>query len=131
MKTKELIAQLKRLDPDGESEVTVEGDAILFADLIPGYYDGPYDVLLKDKQGYVTGLKVTAKGMELRIRTQTWEDVLWDNPDAILVVDDSVVHGKEEYAKRMEAKREEIRAELKKIHEEIDLKTRHSKPEKS
>ena len=49
MKTKELIEQLKKADPSGESHVRINGDGIpIYCVKKEGYWDGPYDYFDED-----------------------------------------------------------------------------------
>lgn len=48
MKTKDLIYKLMILDPTGEQECCIENLDIFTIDLLPAYYDGPLQVLIRD-----------------------------------------------------------------------------------
>lgn len=84
MKSKELIEELQKLDPSGEIEVVVGGEAIYFVDHQPGYYDGAYEVLTRDpskKCFNITKIKRTRQGSKLKIRTFSAENLIWDGFD--------------------------------------------------
>ena len=72
MKTKELIRQLQENDPSGENEVNIDGVDIWYVDSLPGYYDGPYQVLDRDEtcQYYnIIGAKYKKSGRKVIIKT--------------------------------------------------------------
>jgi len=48
MKTKEFIKMLQEADPSGEAHIRMEGGIPRFAELKPGYWDGPYSYLDED-----------------------------------------------------------------------------------
>lgn len=48
MTTSEFIEILKKADPSGEAHIRMEGGIPLFAELKPGYWDGPYSYIDKD-----------------------------------------------------------------------------------
>ena len=48
MTTLEFIEILKKADPSGEAHIRMEGGIPLFAELKPGYWDGPYSYIDKD-----------------------------------------------------------------------------------
>ena len=47
MKSKELICQLQKLDPEGNCEVFGDGD-IYYLEKLPWYYDGKPGILIRD-----------------------------------------------------------------------------------
>lgn len=49
MTTKEFIEMLQKADPDGTSHIRMSGGIPIFAELKPGYWDGPYQYI--DKEG--------------------------------------------------------------------------------
>ncbi len=49
MKTSEFIKMLQEADPSGEAHIRMDGGIPTFAELKPGYWDGPYSYL--DKEG--------------------------------------------------------------------------------
>jgi len=48
MTTSEFIEILKKADPSGDAHIRMEGGIPLFAELKPGYWDGPYSYIDKD-----------------------------------------------------------------------------------
>lgn len=48
MKTKEFIKMLQDADPSGEAHIRMEGGIPRFAELKPGYWDGPYSYIDED-----------------------------------------------------------------------------------
>jgi hypothetical protein len=97
MTTKEFIEFLQKEDPEGTAEVVVDNQPVYVVERLPGYYDGPYWKLIQDptkKGSYnILGITYTKLGNKLRIRTMGHNDVLWDNPEAIVELDPSL--GKE------------------------------------
>jgi len=91
MKTKELIKELQEIDPDGELEVTVGKSPIYYLETLPSYYDGPRDELIQDQSldphYNITGIRVIRDGYHVCINTMRLDDVLTDNPDAIVEYD--------------------------------------------
>lgn len=88
MKSKDLIAQLQEIDPDGETEVFVGGDDIYFAEVLPWYWDGRPARLVRNEDkkpyyhidGFIYG--ETPNGKKIRLNTMSMGDVLFHNPDA-------------------------------------------------
>ncbi len=111
MKTKELIRQLKEADPSGELECVVGNVAIIDVGTEPGYYDGWYEVLIRDDEGCVKAARVTKKRDKVSIFTHPIEWVLLDNPEMPIYIDDN----EERYVKRYE----DLRKETRRIHDKI------------
>lgn len=84
MKTKELIRQLQLADPDGESECVVNGTTdILAVEPEPGYYDGSYQVLVRnpDLNGEcydVIGGIISTKGVKINLSTHTLREAMYE-----------------------------------------------------
>lgn len=77
MKTKELIEELKEVDPEGELDVVLKnGDAVIAVDATYGFWDGPYGVY-KDNKSYT--LKNT--GQKLILYSINEEDMVFDNAE--------------------------------------------------
>ena len=73
MKTKELIAELQKIDPTGENEVCVENKDIHFVEAMEAYCDGRLQRLIRDPdENYynVIGGKVIAQGSKIKINTK-------------------------------------------------------------
>lgn len=120
MKTSELIKQLKKEDPDGTSEVVVDGEPIYFVEHLEGYYDGHYEVLLQDHSQdphyNIVGTKFTREKSKVRLHIMGYKEVLLDDPDAKMEIDESIGRWKEEIQKKVD----KARAEMKKIHADVD-----------
>jgi hypothetical protein len=89
MKTKELIKQLQELDPTGETEVSCGNHDIWIVEMLPAYYDGRLQLLIRDpeltgKCFDIIGAKYVSKGQKIKLTSMGVTDVLWDNPDAIV-----------------------------------------------
>jgi len=121
MKTKELIRLLQEQDPKNECEVVVDGDAIWCVHREPGYWDGPYCKLIEDenlKPYYsIIGVEYTRKGSKIFLDTMDYEDVIWDNPDAIFKIDGDFL---EKDKKHILDDVEKIRTEVRKMKKEMD-----------
>lgn len=88
MKTKDLIAQLQENDPTGEVECVVGGIDIHFVERMPGFYDGCYQVLIKDKPNqYPTGVKIMRSGEKVMIHTLSASDLIFDAEDVEVIID--------------------------------------------
>jgi hypothetical protein len=113
MTTNELIQKLKEIDPDGKLQINIEGKAIYTVELLPAYYDGDTIELIQDKDCKfynVEGVKITDEGKKIRLFLLDEEDVIWNNPDAI--VDLTGIKGsigRERTLKRIEKLRETVR----------------------
>jgi len=84
MKTDDLITKLKKLDPKGEMEVSIDGIDISHIEDLPYGYDGWQEVLVRDGNEVVAaqilrdgGYRVGGK--RLVIKTQSVEDALFEN----------------------------------------------------
>lgn len=124
MKTKELIRQLQEADPTGELQCVVGGTDIHFVDAEPGYYDGPYEVLLRDEtvaHFNIIGARLTTEGEKVRIRTLSIEDLIWDNPELPV---EYACHYTGDYGKEhrreFEARLEKIKADAHRIRNDIE-----------
>ena len=58
MTTSQFIKMLQEADPSGEAHIRMEGGIPLFAELKPGYWDGPYEYIDED-DNYLKIPKVT------------------------------------------------------------------------
>ena len=45
MTTSQFIKMLQEADPSGEAHIRMDGGIPLFAELKPGYWDGPYEYI--------------------------------------------------------------------------------------
>lgn len=82
MKTKDLILELQKCDP--EAEVVVGGEAIFFIEQLPGYYDGSYQKLIQNNSSNynIKGLEFTRAGTKVIINTMSVEDIIWNEESA-------------------------------------------------
>lgn len=93
MKTKELIEELNKLDPEGNCEINF-GGAITHLIRLPWYYDGKYSILIKNDDGDVIGMReATAEdGDKINVHTMTVDDLgydeVWENFEYIIKGDD-------------------------------------------
>jgi len=80
MKTKELIKELNKLDPEGNCEINF-GGAITYLIRIPWYYDGKCSILIKDDEGKIIGIRqATAEdGDKINVHTTTVDDMGYDD----------------------------------------------------
>ena len=120
MKSKDLIKQLQKIDPNGEAEVVVDGDPIYFAEHLEGYWDGWYEVLIQDhsRTDYnIKGTKFTREGSKVRLHIMDYEAVLLSDPDAKMEIHKSMDAHSRKFLKKQIA---EKRAEMKKIHTDVD-----------
>lgn len=118
MKTKELIRQLQEVDPEGDAECMVDGVDIHFVEGLPGYYDGCYQILIRDpKLPYynVMAVKITKKGMKVRLHIHSARDAILDDPKMPVIID--LEHDKELWENRVQAWRDEAIAIEKEVNE--------------
>lgn len=94
MTTNELIERLKREDPEGTAEVIVHGNPIYALERLPGYYDGSFGRLIQDPKKApwynIVGFCETRAGTKLRLCTMSMEDVIDEDPEAIIELDPSL-----------------------------------------
>lgn len=78
MKTKDLILELQKCDPN--AEVVVGGEPIFFIEQLPGYYDGSYQKLIqnKSKNYNIKGIEFTRAGTKVKIHCLSVEDIIWN-----------------------------------------------------
>jgi hypothetical protein len=110
MTTAELIRQLQEADPTGELEVTVGKTAIHFLQVLPGYYDGCYQVLKTDPSNEyynVVGAEIRGSGKHVCIETHSIREALWDEPDMPVTYDSDAT--REKYKHRVNEWRAEVR----------------------
>jgi hypothetical protein len=85
VKTRDLISRLQKCDPSGECEVIVGTKDILDVSAEPGYYDGAYELLVRDPAlaPYydVVGGVITYQGIKIVIRPLPIKDAMFDDPD--------------------------------------------------
>lgn len=78
MKTKELIEELQRIDPDGEIEVYFGADPISHLEIAAYYYDGNPWKIIKDHEGETVGMKMVDRDWKIRIKVYPLEDYIFD-----------------------------------------------------
>lgn len=100
MKSRELIAKLRELDPEGEIEVSHVWDV----ERLPAYYDGALQII--DEKG---NCKVTTKGLKLCIITRTLTDVILDNSEAVIDISELEGTWVKKYQERIEDARTQSR----------------------
>lgn len=84
MTTSELILLLHDADPDGDTEVSVDGAAAWIVYRQAAYYDGArQDIIIDpDKSGYnVIGARRTTRGHKVVIRSMSVQEAIEENPD--------------------------------------------------
>ncbi len=86
MTSKELIAELQRIDPEGNIDVCVDNQPIYFLEKAPAYWDGKLgrlieDPALKGKAYSIIGYEIVSSGSKIKIRTIGLGDVLFEDPD--------------------------------------------------
>lgn len=80
MKTSEFIKMLQEADPSGEAHIRMEGGIPLFAELKPGYWDGPYSYIDED-DNYVTsteGDKIDIHCLDIEGFIESNDHLLWE-----------------------------------------------------
>ena len=89
MKSRDLIAELQKLDPEGDIEVCVNNVDVYFCSLEAAFWDGSLQVLTRDesKKPYysITGARYVNKGSKIVLHPMSVRDVLWDNPDTAVI----------------------------------------------
>ena len=117
MKTRDLIKQLQETDPSGELEVTVGKTDIHFAETIPGYHDGCYQVLKRDPniEGYnIVGAEIRSNDQHVCIHTLSICNALLDDPKL-------PVEFADDYAREhCEHEIETWRKEMQEINDQVD-----------
>lgn len=91
-----------------------------FAELLPGYYDGPYEVLVRDpsKAPYydVVGGIISRRGEKIRLVTLPLVDALYGSPDLPIQFD---TERPEDFEPMVERWREEARQEMAEAKERM------------
>ena len=88
MKTRELIQQLNDADPTGELECCIKNSDISHVDVVPAYYDGTLELLVRDidNPARVRSAIYETSGKKLRICPLSIEDVIFDDPDLVVQI---------------------------------------------
>lgn len=123
MKSKEIIRQIRSLDPSGELEVVLKDNRdIHFVDVMGAYRDGMVEQLVRDPdvEGYnVIGAKVRSKGLKLCIIPLSIADAIFSDPD--LPVDLGELRGDD--LKDYESTIDKLRRKARRILAEVDAET--------
>lgn len=121
MKTKDLIKLLQETDPSGELQCSINGVDIYFAQIKPGYWDGVYQVIIKDEdkknQCNIVGMEYRSDGDKLCIETYSIKDVMLDDPNIPVKVIDVFCNKKMQ--KTVNKWRKEIKDIIKKVDKEL------------
>lgn len=117
MKSKELIKQLRQLDPTGEIEVVAGGRDIYFCAGEPYYWDGIPDLLIRDEKlkpfWHVIGMEQMSSGSKIELNLLDLEDIVFEDDD-----NKYIYKGNENFMKRVEKYREEREKVMKEIESE-------------
>jgi hypothetical protein len=95
MKTKKIIALLQKLDPTGETEVSVCGRDIIEIAMYPAYYDGRLEVLERDETKsdvadfQIVKGRMVCSGNKIIINPLSIEEALLDNPEMPVEIEES------------------------------------------
>lgn len=116
MKTKELIAELLKVDPTGEGEVCIGNSDVYFVEHLPAYYDGCLQRLIKDDDGHVIAGKFTGSGNKISIRPLSIYDAIFDDNKFPVTYEGM----SEEKAASYEKSIAERRRQTDKIHDESE-----------
>ena len=85
MKTKDLIAELQRIDPTGEGEVCVDNRDIYSVSREPAYWDGRLQRLILDESKkpywHIAGARFVSEGDKVRINCPSVWELIVDDPD--------------------------------------------------
>lgn len=112
MTTAELIRQLQTADPSGELPVCLAngGEDVRFVCREAGYYDGPYEQLVRGEDGRsISRAVLTTRGEKVRIHYSSIAEIMIDRPDFPVTID--VSEGRrEEIERRVAQWRVEARA---------------------
>lgn len=106
MKTRELIQQLKSVDPSGEAEVILSGSgAVWYAEKHEGYWDGAYEILHLDDRDFPTGMTISRKGWKVLIRSLNIPGLIELVPEAEIDYDGLSTWMELNYRDRVDAER--------------------------
>jgi len=121
MKTKELIKKLQELDPSGETECCVQNIDIWYVDVLPYYYDGTMQMLVRDsaKSPYydVVGAKYLSSGEKINIVPLSIEDAIFEDVTLPVDFDTLSFSKKERYKESVEI----VRQKAKDIHNSVEM----------
>lgn len=109
MKLKELIECLKAIESYGEVDVVIDGCAVTHATLLPGHYDGPYEVLDNDENGNIVKACIRSDGNKVVIGATSIKDIILDRPEFAVDLSHLSEQNQERYKSRLDEEREEAR----------------------
>lgn len=104
MKTKDLIKELQKADPSGETHAAIGNSDIMCVERLPAYYDGSLQVISYNEKGYPVSAKYHRKGEKVSITSWAISDIIGDRQN--FEIDYSELH-------------ETTRESTKKWHDEI------------
>lgn len=116
MKTSELIAQLKRADPEGNLVVNIEGALPFFVQTLPAYYDGDLFDLERDEElncYNVKGAIFRRTGLKVEIATIDLRSALVENRDLPVKYEGFTEEARARKEQRINELREEITKDLR------------------
>ena len=109
MKSKDLIAKLQAIDPEGEMEVTIGKQDIFSVYSMPRYWDGCVTLLNRDSAlaPYydVTGATISSEGMHICLKSLPLDMLLLDDPEAPITFADE--YARQHFAQYVAEKRKE------------------------
>ncbi len=113
MTTKELIEALKKVDPEGDTQVCVGNTPIYFVENETAYWDGLLQVLIQDhsKDPFynIKGYKVTGSGRKVQLHLMGLDDVILDNPEIPIDLSELSDDRRGEWGQRIEDLRRRMR----------------------
>ena len=138
MKTKELIEELRRLDPNGDTDVVLHKSMpIHYVERLPGYYDGCYEQLIEDpaqKPYYaVLGTKIKVKDDKICLIGLSYEDVVFNEDDDSMnkpILDltevqecyESKLQKYKNWDKKLKEEKNQMKSEVRKSFRETQIK---------
>jgi O-glycosyl hydrolase len=114
MFSKDLIKKLQEIDPDGNKRVCCDGDAILFLEDLPGYFDGCF-CYFDEHEYFPEKLYMDDKNDKIVIHSMDVEEFIFNVVGDLSKIDMTNIGNKKNYLSWMKKKSEEI----KKMHKDI------------
>lgn len=100
MQTRELIENLKKVDPSGLLDVVVDNRPIVGAGSPPAYWDGCYEKILTPFRKY----EICANGDKVVLFTLSMHDAMMDDSNLVVVYDSE--YAERHYSKVVEQARQ-------------------------
>ncbi len=120
MKTKDIIEQLQELDPSGELDVSVGLADISDISILPSYYDGYQQILIRHPEGYFPkGGRYNVDKDKIVIDSLSFKEAIYSDPE--FSIDYSGLS--EDRVKRYEESHEKEREDSYKITSEVDFQS--------